>query len=370
MEGMTLRIAWIALLALPPALLSLAASPSPSDTAEAALSHLQGRAALERGDHAAALEALRRAVELDPGQAQARLALAEAALALGFELEAREVILQGLALRPDSALLHEALGDLEERADRLDAALAAWRRAQALAPSPSLQAKIARGEREARAGRDHLQAAGSHFQVLHDGDVDAMLASEVLAELEARHAELSLRLSHAPERPVTVILYAARQFHAVTGADAWVGGLYDGKIRVPLGGLRSLGADARRLLAHELTHALVHSKTRGNCPRWLHEGLAQIVEGRPLLRADQAEIAQQLGAARTTESGVLPFSYPVALALTLDLQERWGFDGLVHLLDRLGAGEQLDDAFRRVTGETSGEFIRRWAGSFAGGPPA
>jgi hypothetical protein len=67
---------------------------------------------------------------------------------------------------------------------------------------------------------------------------------------------------------------------------------------------------------------------------------------------------------------MLPFSYPLALALTLDLETSWGFDGLVHLLDRLAAGDTLDEAFRRATGEPTAGFFRRWADRLLAEAPA
>ena len=78
-------------------------------------------------------------------------------------------------------------------------------------------------------------------------------------------------LSETPQA-ITVILYPLQEFREVTQAPENVAGLYDGKIRVPLGGLQRVDDAARRLLVHELTHAFVHSKTRGNCPTWRRSG--------------------------------------------------------------------------------------------------
>ena len=51
--------------------------------------------------------------------------------------------------------------------------------------------------------------------------------------------------------------------------------------------------DARQIgKSYSPTHAIVASKTRGNCPRWLQEGLAQISEPRALRRQDVLALAR------------------------------------------------------------------------------
>jgi hypothetical protein len=51
----------------------------------------------------------------------------------------------------------------------------------------------------------------------------------VYLELAYRDGEISSppRLEHSGEQPGPVILYAARQFHRVTGSPPWTGGLFD-----------------------------------------------------------------------------------------------------------------------------------------------
>ena len=155
-------------------------------------------------------------------------------------------------------------------------------------------------------------------------------------------------------------LFPTRAFREVTQSPDWVGGLYDGKIRVPLGGLESLTRRAKQVLSHELTHAVIHSKSRGNCPRWLHEGLAQRAENKRLTPERRREIAEQLAGRDASDWDEERFSYPMALSLTRYLESRWGFDTLVSLLDLLGEGEELDSALRRFYGEDYAAICRRW----------
>src|SRR5262249_22762010 len=197
--------------------------------------------------------------------------------------------------------------------------------------------KIVKGERELAAARNYAFSAAAHFNMRYDGDLDQDLVAALTDFLEDRYADLSSTYHHAPSQPITVLLYPRRAFHDVTQAGSEVAGLYDGKIRVPLGGLKKLDPVAEKVLAHELTHAFVHSKTRGNCPKWLHEGLAQIAEPRELRRSQRAELAKK---ARPDAPDTWPdaaFSYPAALSLTQYLADLRGPDVLVSVLDRLGA---------------------------------
>jgi len=235
-------------------------------------------------------------------------------------------------------------------------AVAAWRRAFEIAPSDRVRDKILRGERELSAGRDYAFAPAQHFTVRYSGAQSPEVASEIVAYLETRYRDLATLFHHAPSQPITVLLYPGQEFRDVTQVGEEVLGVYDGKIRVPLGGLTRLDENGKRVLAHELTHAFVHAKTRGNCPRWLHEGLAQYVEGRPRSRADARLV-------RAMETG--GFSYPAALSLTDFLVAERGFDLLVGVLDRLAGGEGIDPALRAVYGDDYQGICRRWADTIA-----
>jgi len=130
---------------------------------------------------------------------------------------------------------------------------------------------------------------------------------------------------------------------------------------VPLGGIRRIDPASSRLLIHELTHAVVRSKTRGNCPRWLHEGLAQRFEGRQLTRADRKDILTLLQGIDPSRWESKGFSYPAALSLVHHLESLRKLDGLVQLLDRLGRGDPIETALRAVYNLDPGEIHRDWA---------
>jgi hypothetical protein len=290
-----------------------------------------------------------------------RVGYALTQIALGEDDLALSVVLDGLAREPGQPILLELLGDLQNREEKVEDALRSWREAFRQSANDRLREKIMKAERELHVGRDYALSLSSHFNLRYDGEVDLELADAVIEFLEEQYWGMADRLDYAPRQPITVVLYPTRQFRDVTQLPDWVGGVYDGKIRVPLGGLSRLDPVAEGVLRHELTHAFVHAKSRGQCPRWLHEGLAQRLEGRTLSRRDRQGIAQRLREVAPEEWETAGFSYPIALSLTSHLEARGGFDGLVRVLVRLGDGEDLDEAFTAVYGEDYAALCRDWA---------
>jgi tetratricopeptide (TPR) repeat protein len=321
----------------------------------------EGKQALEGRDFEAAAQRFLDAIRLEPRFAAARVGYAVAVFAMDRDGLALSVIQEGLALDHQNPELHEVMGDLRNREERVEDALRSWRQAYRIAPVERLEEKIRKAERELKAGRDYAFSTAPHFNVRYGDTMDPNLAAEIVDYLEERYWILADVLMHAPEQPITVLLYPEQQFRDVTQAPEQVAGLYDGKIRVPLGGITRIDPRSGRLLTHELTHAVVRSKTRGNCPRWLHEGLAQRFEGRKVSRADQVSILQMLEGIDPSRWEGKGFSYPAALSLVSYLESLRDIDGLVMVLERLGRGERIEAALRSVYGLDHGELCRRWS---------
>lgn len=299
----------------------------------------------------------------EPSYYGARLGFAASEMAMDRDGAAISAVVDGLIYDPQRAPLLELLGDLRYREDRPAEALRAWRSAFESASSDRLRDKIIKVEREMDATGGYDFATTPHFNLRYDGRVDLDIASAVMDHLEEQYWTLADRFAHAPAQPITVVLYPDREFRELTNLPEWVGGVYDGKIRVPLGGLRRLDPSAQRLLIHELTHAVVHSKTHGNCPRWLHEGLAQMAEGRSLDAAERAEVAEQMAGRNPASWESDGFSYPIALSQARFLESLQGFDGLIDLLEHLEQGLAIEEAVRAVYRQDFATLCRRWAAS-------
>jgi tetratricopeptide (TPR) repeat protein len=345
----------------PPGLPKTTPPPKRSVAPDIAAKFDEGNAALAARDFETAAMRFYDVVKAEPDAVGPRVGYAAAEMALGRDASALPVILDGLSRDPGSADLHEVYGVLRDREERVDDALTAWREAFRLAPSDRLRDRIIKAERELAAGRNYAYSAAAHFTLRYDGALDQDLVAQLTDFLEDRYRDLTSTFRHSPSQTITVLLYPQQEFHDVTQVGNEVAGLYDGKIRVPMGGLKKLDPDAQRVLTHELTHAIVQSKSRGNCPRWLHEGLAQLAEPRTLRRADLSALRRDVRADQASTWPDQAFSYAAALSFTRFLEERRGFDLLVALLARLGDGESQDAALSALYGATYAELAAAWA---------
>jgi tetratricopeptide (TPR) repeat protein len=351
----------------PPFPQSPPAKPAPAPAhgvhPEIAAKMTEGNAALIARDFETAALRFYDVIRAEPDAAGPRVGYAAAEMALGRDAMALPVVLDGLSRDPSSADLLEVLGVLRDREERVDDALASWREAFRLAPSDRLRERIVKAEREQTAGRNYAYSAAAHFTLRYDGALDQDLVAQLTDFLEDRFRDLTQTYRHAPSQSITVLLYPQQAFHDVTQVGSEIAGLYDGKIRVPMGGLKKLDPEAQRVLTHELTHAIVASKTRGNCPRWLQEGLAQMAEPRTLRRSDLGTLKQTVRADSAATWPDVAFTYPAALSFTRFLEERRGFDILVGVLSRLGDGDTQDAAFTALYSATFAELAAEWAES-------
>ncbi len=119
---------------------------------------------------------------------------------------------------------------------------------------------------------------GGHFVVTFDGETNSGLGRQVMAVLDDAYYWVGMQLGHYPEQKVPVILYSRQQFLDLTDSPDWAGGLYDGKIRLPVGGITEVNQVVRGLLYHEYMHVALRDLTGNRLPYWLNEGLAEVAE--------------------------------------------------------------------------------------------
>jgi tetratricopeptide (TPR) repeat protein len=219
-------------------------------------------------------------------------------------------------------------------------------------------------ERERRTEATFVRQRSGAFVVRYRPGTDPEARRVVLAGLESARRHVVLELGDAGPEPVTVVLYDRGQFSSVTGTHAWVSGLFDGRIRLPLGGALPPRAELERLLTHEYAHAVIHHQARGRAPRWLQEGLAQTLEGRtpsPALTAAGGLTLSGLEALVTDPDPRRAHAgYELSLFVVGDLLERGGMESMQGLLARLGAGETLAEAAPRVYGWRLVELESQW----------
>jgi hypothetical protein len=309
----------------------------------------------------AALDDLRRSAALLPASREPRLALMSVLYErgdwAGLDAAARDL----LTLEPDNVDALERLAYALFRQDRNREALDVLQQALEIRESPFATSLLANLRKAAADERGMTQQQISHFHVRYDGEVHEDIGREILAALERHYATLAATLDHRPDAPIPVILFSSQQYRQASGAPAWSAGQFsdfDGRIRIPVGGLTArLGPEMDGTLIHEVTHAFVADRTRGRCPRDLHEGLAQYMEGRRVASELGAEQLRQLADGRM--GGVAGF-YLQALSFVEYLIGARGQGGMNDLLRDMGEGGGVEDAFRQVYGSDSAALRAAW----------
>jgi len=318
-----------------------------------------GNLAMTAKDYDTAESHYRRSLGQDPELLTARLNLVTLLIDLDRYQEADNLLDTALAQQPEHPRTLFLMGESEFQQGHLDEAIALWEKALAIEPNTMIQTRLDRARRLGEAEQGYFQSNAAHFSLRFDGDeASPELAQEILDTLENAWSELSLRLAHYPEAVILVTLYPKTAFHEVTDSPEWVGGLFDGQIRVPVGGISRMTPRLRSVLRHEVAHCFVASKTRGNAPRWLQEGFAQVVEGRSASREKPglAQAWRTLGGAAANST----FSYPKSLSQMEFFLHTWSQSHLNDLLDHLGRGTDISAAMRSVTGLSLEQFYEAW----------
>ncbi|GAC1460928.1 MAG: hypothetical protein NVSMB8_11900 [Candidatus Limnocylindrales bacterium] len=132
-----------------------------------------------------------------------------------------------------------------------------------------------------------------------------------------------------------------------------------------------LGGRSLTILRHELTHVLLHDLAGdGRLPAWLDEGLATIVELGGANDQRERLVSLSLAAERRVSLSSLSdpgewlsqndrlagHGYGIAAAAAQLLLDRLGSGGLVPLLEAVGRGGSLADAYRAQSTETLAPF--------------
>jgi hypothetical protein len=207
------------------------------------------------------------------------------------------------------------------------------------------------------------------------------VADRVLSVLEDAYNQVGRDFGAYPESRVPIILYTGKDYREITGSPGWSGGQYDGKIRLPVGGMSELTPQIRSVLFHEYTHVVVRELTKGNCPVWLNEGLAEI-EGRreynpPLTALQQSAATGALlpfntlaGSFATLQGKNVNLAYQQSYSLVSYMVSAYGWHTTKALLTALGEGLSFEaaatQAYRDV-GRTFAEIVAEWRNQVAAG---
>ena len=278
---------------------------------------------------------------------------------------ARDSASTALGLEPGNPRSLELLGDALAEGGDFAGARERYRLSLEAAEVPRVRRKLE------GLGASAASVSSARFPIRYDGASDEPLGLAVLRVLDAAWGEYEKRLGFGPGLPVTVVLQTATTFRDTTRAPEWAAAWNDGVIRVPVMGLEAPTPGLVRVLRHELAHSFVASRAGAACPTWLHEGLAQWLEGGDPDREDP-------GLRRRARTAPLPrlesleppfvglteaqasFAYAQSLSAVAHLLRRGGEAGVRRLIEALGRGQPAAEALPAVFSLSYAELQRDW----------
>ncbi len=126
-------------------------------------------------------------------------------------------------------------------------------------------------------------------------------------------------------------------------------------------------------LKHELSHLFLFKITGRKLPRWFDEGLSQwvtggvseIIEGKNSGRLKRAVLTGRLLPIKSLETfpserEALLLAYEQSKSFVEYMVERFGRENIAMILERVGSGDELDDAIARVLSLSIYEIENDW----------
>lgn len=213
---------------------------------------------------------------------------------------------------------------------------------------------------------------GGHFRVVYFGAENSVAGHLISLVLEEAYIKVGADLLYWPTERLGVELYPKKEFFDITRSPSWVGAIYDGKIKMPAGGVVERTRELERVLFHEYTHAVVYRLSAGRAPAWLNEGLAQYEEGprrhgfsrhvKALLREGGMPLASIERSFLSLPPERAARAYALSLSVTGYIIDEFGFSSLKRILATLGQGQDLDSALRASIFLSYEDLEKSWRG--------
>lgn len=377
------------------ALLSSARTFEPADPeiqrALAASYRSLGWEQIETGRYEEAVATFRRDPGVSGGDGPMQTGLGYAYVQLRQDDHAVAPLLRAVELEPGDVRAYLLLGELHDRRNDLSQATVFFQKALTMSPGNAvIQARVQRLRREQVQQGSFVRAVTRHFTVQFDGHENRDLYRTVIETLEEAYGEVGRALSFYPDDEISVVLYTAKQFQDITRLPEWAGASYDGKIRVPSAGYEQRRDVLKKILYHEYVHAVIHAITRQQLggitdlpsprvPFWLHEGLAQYLEGgsergavdkslRPLARRQaMIPLTALEGSFMGLNATQASLAYAESLSVVGYLVDRHGMYPVTRFLEALSRHQGIEPACREAFSLSCDALQTSWQSSLIEG---
>jgi tetratricopeptide (TPR) repeat protein len=323
----------------------------------AAAHYVAAQFLVSKGDTSTAIDHYRQALGFEPDSVPLLLNLAVLYLRQSQFTNALEPLERARHITPDSADVAKLMGWAYYGSNKMDQAVAEWKRSQRLHPDADVEHALQKAERDKAEEESYREGETAHFALKYNGSATPDLAHGILHVLEDDFHELESQLDYTPPEPIGVILYTEQSFADITRAPSWAGAINDGRIRIPVQGLASVTPELARVLKHELTHSFIGQKSHNRAPTWLQEGTAQYMEGRRSIESAGAllNVASQGGVPTlaSLEGSWLNLSgssasvaYAWSLAAVESIVQTGGIGDVSRLLDAIATAPSTETALR------------------------
>lgn len=334
-----------------------------------------GAALLKNRQYEEADEQFVRALELYPEESDFTLLHGICSYRLKKYDAARYELERARELMPDSVETLYYLGLVLYETDSPLQAVGVWEQALQLAPGHAeITRLLEKSRREIAVEADMDRRHSSRFDLTYDPGVTAGTARMILDVLEEAVNRIGSELGHFPQARVPVSIYRREDFKTVTASPDWSGGVYDGTIRLPFGTVTEITPPLRAVLFHEYAHVVVYDLTRGNCPVWLNEGIAELF-GRGQFSHPRTEAADKTAAVsldhiRTMEGSFSGLSardasraYDQSRSLVGYIVKVYGWHRVSAILRELGKNRSIETAIAVALQDyslTYEDLVREW----------
>jgi len=325
-----------------------------------------------RGDLAAAQRSLEEAVDLDKRNPTLLSNLATIHLRLGNYDKAEALLVECLKIDRKSQWTYLLLGETCYRQEKISEAISQWNEGLQLGPNEAISKRLEKAKRESGVHNELGVLKSEHFVLRYDKKAsDYQLGGQILTTLEGLYRRVSNELASRAPETVAVILYPDQAYFDITRTPGWTGGVFDGKIRIPVRGLYSVTPELKATLAHELTHCFMDALPGRGSPTWFLEGVAQIQAGgsgerdkkalAELQRANRLIPLKDLrGSWMGLPAGSVDLAYAEALSGVEYLTASFGRSAIRDLLALMAQNYNFENAFNTALQKSVSEFENAW----------
>ena len=266
---------------------------------------------------------------------------------------------------------HVLIAKIEYDNQKMKAAMKSLEAARRIDPNThGIDEIMEKVKRESAVETKFRKTGNAFFEVRYQNDVDDKTAAGLRYAMETARDIVGKDWAYRPRHKVVLLVYSSKQFSTLRLGPHWAGGLYDGKIRLPLDGEKNLKY-AIATLFHEYTHAVIHDLGKGHCPRWLNEGLAEIqgwrVEKTSVKLLNFANKNDKLlplddldRAFSASNTATVSLGYQQSHSVAQYLVEHYKYRRVRALMTELGQEVPFEIALRKACNVSTRDLERRW----------